>query len=176
MVLAQSNDGGATFPQHSTVTDQPWNPAIDAPLSHGDPNVTFIGDYFGLDASALGFYPLWTDTRTGIQELWTDVVPRSVVANLGNDAMLTWMMLLGGVTSDGGGWAFPAGGGPPHPVDPWGPMAARGWQNLAPAKRDILMGLVISEIASLINDPETKRQVGQLAKNAIQKAAGKLSH
>jgi hypothetical protein len=28
----------------------------------------------GLDASERGFYPVWTDTRTGIQELWTDIV------------------------------------------------------------------------------------------------------
>jgi len=74
VILAQSLDGGLTF-NAFTVTDQPWNPALDAPLAHGDPNVTFIGDYFGLDASYQGFYPVWTDTRTGIQELWTDIVP-----------------------------------------------------------------------------------------------------
>ena len=37
--------------------------------------MTFIGDYFGIDASREGFYPLWTDTRTNIQELWTAIVP-----------------------------------------------------------------------------------------------------
>jgi hypothetical protein len=71
VILALSYDGGSTFSQQFTVTDQPWDPSIDAPWSHGDPNVTFIGDYFGLDASNEGLYPLWTDTRTGIQELWT---------------------------------------------------------------------------------------------------------
>jgi|GEM_PF-1244554 len=74
VVMAQSLDGGATFVPF-TITDQPWDPAVDAPLSHGDPTVTFIGDYFGIAASNLGFYPLWTDTRTGIQELWGDIVP-----------------------------------------------------------------------------------------------------
>ncbi|HEX8107214.1 MAG TPA: sialidase family protein [Kofleriaceae bacterium] len=74
VIMAQSFDGGATF-DHFTVTDQPWDPVVDAPWSHGDSSVTFIGDYFGLDASALGFYPLWTDTRTGIQELFTAIVP-----------------------------------------------------------------------------------------------------
>ena len=73
--MAQSFDGGATF-NHFTVTDQPWNPVTDAPWSHGDSNVTFIGDYFGIDASNQGFYPLWTDTRTGIQELFTAIVPK----------------------------------------------------------------------------------------------------
>lgn len=74
VIMAQSFDGGASF-NHFTVTDQPWNPTVDAPWSHGDSNVTFIGDYFGLDSSAQGFYPLWTDTRTGIQELFTAIVP-----------------------------------------------------------------------------------------------------
>ena len=74
VIMAQSFDGGATF-NHFTVTDQPWDPSVDAPWSHGDSNVTFIGDYFGIDASHRGFYPLWTDTRTSIQELFTAIVP-----------------------------------------------------------------------------------------------------
>ncbi|QIS19929.1 sialidase family protein [Nocardia terpenica] len=74
VIMAQSIDRGASF-DHSIVTDRPWDPKVDAPLSHGDPTVTFIGDYFGLDADTRGFHPLWTDTRTGIQELWTDIVP-----------------------------------------------------------------------------------------------------
>ena len=73
-MMAESYDGGATF-HYFTVTDQPWDPVVDAPWAHGDSNVTFIGDYFGIDASGAGFYPLWTDTRTGIQELWTAIVP-----------------------------------------------------------------------------------------------------
>ena len=72
--MALSFDNGVSFSQLFTVTDQPWDPTVDAPWAHGDPNLTFIGEYFGLDASGAGFYPLWTDTRTGIQELWTDKV------------------------------------------------------------------------------------------------------
>jgi len=68
--LAVSTDNGATFPNLVFVTDQAWDPTVDAPFSHGDPNVTFIGDYFGLDASRLGFFPFWTDTRTGVQEMF----------------------------------------------------------------------------------------------------------
>ncbi|MGZ4877960.1 MAG: sialidase family protein [Candidatus Angelobacter sp.] len=74
VMMAESYDGGASF-NYFTVTDQPWDPTVDAPLSHGVASVTFIGDYFGIDASGEGFYPLWTDTRTGIQELWTAIVP-----------------------------------------------------------------------------------------------------
>ena len=70
VILAVSTNGGSTFPNRVTVTEQAWDPAVDAPLAHGNPNITFIGDYFGLDASRLGFFPFWTDTRTGVQEMF----------------------------------------------------------------------------------------------------------
>jgi len=74
VMMAESYDGGTMF-HYFTVTDKPWDPTSDAPWAHGDSKVTFIGDYFGIDASGEGFYPIWTDTRTGIQELWTAIVP-----------------------------------------------------------------------------------------------------
>ena len=74
VVLAESHDGGASFDDF-IVTDQPWDPTVDAPFAHGDPSVTFIGDYFDVAASNRGFYPLWTDTRTGFQDLFTAIVP-----------------------------------------------------------------------------------------------------
>lgn len=79
--VAQSLDNGLTFLPFK-VTDQPWDPAINAPWAHHhdnpsqiDASCTFIGDYFGLDAGAAGIYPCWTDTRDGQQELYTDIVP-----------------------------------------------------------------------------------------------------
>jgi hypothetical protein len=78
VILAQSSDGGLTFPDVRVVTDRGWDPETDAPWTRGDKTFTFIGDYFGLDASCFGFHPLWTDTRTGIQELWTDIVYRVI--------------------------------------------------------------------------------------------------
>jgi hypothetical protein len=88
--LARSFDNSATFSSRETVTDRAWDPTVDAPWSHGDPTTTFIGDYFGLDASSNGFSVFWTDTRTGVQEMfygaamiegpwvgvqWTDTMP-----------------------------------------------------------------------------------------------------
>jgi len=71
VILAVSTDNGKTFTSRVTVTDTPgWNPAVDAPNADANPLVTFIGDYFGLVASSLGFFPFWTDTRTGIQEMF----------------------------------------------------------------------------------------------------------
>ena len=71
VVLAVSTNNAGSFPNRATVTDQPWDPTVDEVWAHGDPTVTFIGDYFGLDASRLGFFPFWTDTRTGVQEIFT---------------------------------------------------------------------------------------------------------
>ncbi|HYX31070.1 MAG TPA: hypothetical protein VE863_21215 [Pyrinomonadaceae bacterium] len=77
--MAVSFDKGVSFSQLITATSKPWDPSIDAPWAHGDPNLTFIGEYFGLDASEYGFYLLWTDTRTGIQELWMDNLLRPAI-------------------------------------------------------------------------------------------------
>ena len=75
VVLAASVPGkkkaARVFADRVNVTDMPWDPAADAPWAHGDPTVTFIGDYFGHTASRLGFHPLWVDTRTGVQEMFT---------------------------------------------------------------------------------------------------------
>ena len=68
--LSASFDKGKTFSYTTTVTDKPWDPTIDAPYLHGDEQVRFIGEYFGLDADDTGFDVLWTDTRTGVQELF----------------------------------------------------------------------------------------------------------
>ncbi|MGO9059458.1 MAG: sialidase family protein [Candidatus Binataceae bacterium] len=78
VIISQSFDHGASF-NYFIVTDKPWDPTVDAPLAEGYPGTTFIGDYFGLDASDAGFYPLWTDTRTGIQELFTAILPEKGV-------------------------------------------------------------------------------------------------
>jgi hypothetical protein len=71
VVLAVSTDNGHTFPNRITATDQPWDPTVDEVWAHGSSTLTFIGDYFGLDASRLGFFPFWTDTRTMVQEIFT---------------------------------------------------------------------------------------------------------
>jgi hypothetical protein len=70
VVLCGSTNNGNSFPDRVTVSDGPWDPAVDAPNAHGTA-VTFIGDYFGLAASRLGFFPFWTDTRTNVQEIWS---------------------------------------------------------------------------------------------------------
>lgn len=115
VVFALSFNDGQSFTHGTIVTDRPWDPAIDAPLSHGDPNTTFIGDYFGLAVSPFGYFPFWTDTRTGMQELFTSRVrvSREIVVEPG------LVNFLIGSLGDGPLWRLT-----PHgivPVPPWGP-------------------------------------------------------
>lgn len=102
VILAVSVDNGKTFSEKVTVTDRPWDPATGAPLVHGSKYSTFIGDYFGLDASRLGFFPLWTDTRTGLQQLFTSrisVRPTDIyIRDSGSD--------IGDIPSPGYHWEY----------------------------------------------------------------------
>lgn len=100
--LAVSKDNGINFNDRTLVTDQPWDPTVNEVWAHGDQNLTFIGEYFGFDASRLGFYPLWTDTRTGTQELFTSrisVDPADVVLRDSNSD-------VGAVPSPGDHWEY----------------------------------------------------------------------
>jgi hypothetical protein len=69
VVLAVSTNNGSSFANRVAVTDQPWNPNVDPVIDEYGNH--FIGDYFGMDASRLGFFPFWTDTRTNVQEIFT---------------------------------------------------------------------------------------------------------
>src|SRR5260370_30037816 len=162
VIMALSHNGGASF-KHSTVTEQPWDPTVDAPWSHGDSNVTFIGYYFGLDASSTGFYPLWTDTRTGIQELWTDIVP--VKFKVPPKIYGEVAEMLFGIIQDGGGVEIV--GGHVIPIPPRGP------------ELDILFGVACHRIATLVTSREgialqraAMHMVAQVAIQEIQRLGG----
>lgn len=99
--LAASWDNGATFSHLINVTEQPWDPLINAPAAHGNPEVHFIGEYFGLDAGEEEFALLWTDTRTGVQELFSDVVHTKKIKCPQLPGLVS--DILAGITSDGGG-------------------------------------------------------------------------
>jgi hypothetical protein len=71
--LAQSTDHGASFLPNVRVTPQSMDPGAGAPA---DPSgLQFFGDYQGLVVDNLFAHPLWNDTRTGAQELFTAAVP-----------------------------------------------------------------------------------------------------
>jgi hypothetical protein len=71
VITAVSTDDGATFDNAVLTTLKPWDPSLDAPNADAKPLEKFIGDYFGFAASPLGWFPFWTDTNTGDQEIFT---------------------------------------------------------------------------------------------------------
>jgi hypothetical protein len=73
--LAQSINHGASFLKNVRVTTQSWDPAVKVPLD--DSGLQFIGDYQGLSADNLFVHPVWNDTRTGAQEMFTAAIPSS---------------------------------------------------------------------------------------------------
>ncbi len=129
-----------------------------------DPIASFIGEYFGLDASAKGFYPVWTDTRTGIQELWTDILP---ALNLVPPQIYGQVaQILFGIIQDGGGAEIV--GGHIIGIPPWGPP-----------ELNILLGVACHRIAALISSPEGKalqrvamNMVARVAEQEIQRLEG----
>jgi len=94
-------DDAATFPELVTVTDRPWDPALHAPELDEVPGVTFIGEYFGFDTGNDTLVLLWTDTRTGFQELWSDVVETVRIRRRRLPTLI--VQILTGVIQDGGG-------------------------------------------------------------------------
>ncbi|AOI73812.1 hypothetical protein WI29_18480 [Burkholderia ubonensis] len=163
VVVAQSIDGGNSF-DAAVVTDQPWDPSVDAPWSHGNSNVTFIGDYFGLDANSQGFHPVWTDTRTGIQELWTDIVHALPAYSIPPGLYGQVAQILAGIIQDGGG--IETVGGHIIHVPPWGPEV------------DILVGVAIQRIATLVANPagiEIQRSAMAMIAHVAQQEVQRLA-
>jgi hypothetical protein len=140
-----------------TVTDQPWDPTVDAPVvGLGTPFVPvapatkFIGDYFGFAAGPTGFFPFWTDTRTGIQEIFTS---RVFLTTDPAPLFATWMQILFGVVQDGGGIAIV--GGHVVPIPPRGPGI------------EMLNAIVIAELAKAVPGAKGKA----VRKSALQAVA-----
>ncbi len=71
--VIQSNTGGNSFHAPIRVTLQSWNPLIDEPIDNNGSG--FIGDYQGLAADNNFTHPLWNDSITGIQEIFTASIP-----------------------------------------------------------------------------------------------------
>ncbi len=169
VIMARSFDGGSSF-EHFTVTDQPWDPTLHAPWSDHmdqtpiDASVTFIGEYLGLDADSVAFHPIWTDTRTTIQELWTDIVP--VTRLLPTKMYEQVAEILVGIIQDGGG--IEQIGRHFKRIPPWGPP-----------ELDILLGVVCHRVAALVSGDEgmalqnaAMTMVARVAEREIQRLGG----
>lgn len=64
-VVAQSSSDGRAFGPALRVTEDSWDPAIDAPRPEGKATNTFIGDYQALAVDDHTIHPLWNDTQNG---------------------------------------------------------------------------------------------------------------
>jgi hypothetical protein len=118
VLVSFSCSDGNGFSNPLTVTDHPWDPAVNAPWSHGNPAITFIGEYFGFISSYNSFAVVWTDTRTGVQELFYDSVTiRTVLRPVHIPSEVA--EILAGVIQDGGGIVFV--GGKIIRIPPWDP-------------------------------------------------------
>ncbi|OUL68249.1 sialidase family protein [Paraburkholderia hospita] len=154
--LAASWDNGITFPYFVTVTDRSWDPLIDAPFAHGNPNVHFIGEYFGLDAGADHFALLWTDTRTGAQELFNDIVQTKHTTHPSVPEVVG--KILFGVAQDGGGLILV--GGKIIRIPPRSPII------------EMLEALILSEAADVL-DVKQRQTVKLLSLKAARQALDK---
>ncbi|HKO10096.1 MAG TPA: sialidase family protein [Alphaproteobacteria bacterium] len=154
--IAGTLPGGDQFSDPVTVTDKPWDPTVKPPFSHGDPNLTFIGDYFGLAGGPDFFTTVWTDTRTGQQELFSAKVQVQVLqlpSGLSPEAVA---QVIYGVIQDGGGAVF-VGGHVIH-IPPWDPGI------------DVLNSLGALSFANEIRGPE-----GAAARAALWRAIGSIA-
>jgi hypothetical protein len=158
--LSHSCNDGDSFNYPCTITDSPWDPAVNAPWSHGHSNLTFIGEYFGLSAFDDAFAVVWTDTRTGVQELFFDRGSMVAVWNR-PQVPAEVQTILAGVVQDGGGIVFV--GGKVIRVPPWDPTI------------NILHSLVAIDSVSQIEDEaaaEALASLKQVIANVANKAKG----
>jgi hypothetical protein len=82
-----------------------------------------------------------------------------------------WRMvveILFGVIQDGGGIILGPHG--PKPVDPWGPL-----RRMSAAKRDVLLGLALSELAELVDDEASRHAAADQSTRVIAAAVERLS-
>ena len=154
VVTLVSIDDGATFNYRLTVTDEPWDPTVDAPTDEF--GHSFIGDYFGFAAGSDGFFPFWTDTRTGIQELFTSGV--FLVHTKPEVHAETWIDILFGIVNDSGGVGIV--GGHIIVVPPRGP------------ERGMLTSILVGELARNIPGAQG-REVRAAAYKALSEIATK---
>jgi hypothetical protein len=86
--------------------------------------------------------------------------------------------ILFGVIQDGGGVILV--GGKPIPIDPWGPLRHSLWAAMAtpheapPAVRDVLVGMALQQISSLLSSPELRARMETAAGELVDQAAARL--
>ena len=83
------------------------------------------------------------------------------------DKWVSVVTILFGVVNDAGGIVITPGGRP-IPIDPWGPL------RLSPSKRDVLLGLAVTELAELTSNSTVRRELENVGIHTISKAVEQL--
>ena len=92
-----------------------------------------------------------------------------LVAPQGLDKWRSVVQILFGVVNDAPGLVI-GPDGKPHPVDPWGPLVSR----LSPEKQDILLGLAMTEIATLVQSPTLQKGAHEAGVKVMSKSLEKM--
>jgi len=72
--VSESSNRGKSFRSNKRITDQSFNPNTGEFPAPGTGNTTFIGDYiFAAILPPNGLVAVWTDTRTGNQDIFADI-------------------------------------------------------------------------------------------------------
>jgi hypothetical protein len=108
---------------------------------------------------------------TGLQIAGDTVTERACLTHLDRLDLDRWaavVRILFGVIQDGGGVVIPPGGGP-VPVDPWGPL-----RQMSQAKRSVLLGLAVTELASLVHDAEPRQALQKAGVHLLARSVSEI--
>lgn len=112
--------------------------------------------------------PIFWCFHAFVDEIYHDWQHCYEVVPVDTHKWLAVMQILFGVVNDGGGLAITPGG-KPIPIDPWGPL-----RRLAPAKRDILLGLALSEMATIAHSGAAHDEIKKLGLAVMSKGMAQL--
>ena len=88
------------------------------------------------------------------------------------EVLLGLLVIFGGATVGGPGWGL-LPGGKPVPIDPHGPMRER-WEQMTEAERDLLLGLAIQHLDSIVSSGERGEIVQQAGRQIVESALKEL--
>lgn len=132
---------------------------------------------WGSDQNPYPHHPAYNPTMkdiieevvAGLLEFCLSAAERCASTTFDPDRLLLVARILFGVIEGGGGLVI-LPGGKPIPIDPGNPL-----RGLSPAQRDVLAGLVITQLAEEISDERDRRRVKDVGSKLIQQAGKRLS-
>jgi hypothetical protein len=118
--------------------------------------------------------PQWVDVQGyGLPAIWASVYPKPEEYYKENvlDKWNAVVHILFGVIGGGGGVTYYPSGKPGPPIDPL-PLRLR---NLSSAKRDIIVGIAISELAEILSDSKSKLELEKTGISVISRALKQMN-